>query len=173
MGGGRRIKLYIATSLDGHVARRDETIDWLFRDADYGYQDFYATVDTLILGRTTYDACLTFESFPYPDKRVLVLSRSRTGIDQNGAEYTAEEPFLLAHRLRAESGTDIWLVGGGEVVRSFMVANLVDEIDLFVHPILLGDGRPLFPAGFPETRLELCSTESFPSGLVRLSYKRT
>ena len=172
MGGGRRIKLYIATSLDGQVARRDETIDWLFRDADYGYRDFYASVDTLILGRATYDVCLTYDVFPYPDKRIVVMSRSRTGIDQNGAEYTAEEPFLLAHRLRGESGSDVWLVGGGETVRSFLVTNLIDEIDLFVHPILLGDGRPLFPAGFPETRLVHLSTETFPSGLVRLSYRR-
>jgi dihydrofolate reductase len=172
VGGGRKIKLYIATSLDGQVARRDETIDWLFTDADYGYSDFYASVDTLILGRATYDVCLTFDSFPYPGKRVLVMSRSRTGTDQNGAEYTADEPILLAHRLGAESGGDIWLVGGGEAVRSFLAANLVDEIDLFVHPILLGDGKPLFPAGFPETRLQLASTEAFPSGLVRLSYRR-
>lgn len=168
----RRVKLFIAASLDGYVARRDETIDWLFSDADYGYTDFYASVDTLIMGRNTYDVGLTFEQYPYPGKRVLVLSRTRSGLDQNGAEYTAEEPFELLHRLRAEPGDHIWLVGGGQVVRAFLAAGLVDEIDLFVHPILLGDGLPLFPAGFPEARLELTSSQSFPSGLVRMSYRR-
>ena len=168
----RKFKLFIAVSLDGHVARRDETIDWLFTDADYGYSDFHSSVDTLILGRSSYDVCLTFERYPYAGKRVLVLSQSRTGVDQNGAEYTAEEPFALAHRLRAEPGGDIWLVGGGQVVRAFLAANLVDEIDLFIHPILLGDGLPLFPAGFPETKLRLLSTEAYATGLVRLSYGR-
>lgn len=171
-GVARRMRLFIAASLDGYVARRNETIDWLFSDADYGYAEFYASVDTLVMGRNTYDVGLTFESYPYPGKRVLVLSRTRKGSDQNGAEYTAEEPFDLCHRLRTEPGGDIWLVGGGQVIRSFLAAGLIDDLDLFVHPILLGEGLPLFPAGFPETRLELTSTEAFPSGLVRLSYRR-
>jgi len=168
----RRIQLFIATSLDGLIARRDDAIDWLFTDADYGYDDFYAGVDTLVMGRNAYDVCLTFEHFPYPGKRVIVLSRTRTGADQNGAEYTAEGPFELAHRLRNEPGSGIWLVGGGQAVRSFLAANLVDALDIFVHPILLGEGLPLFPHGFPETRLALASSEAFASGLVRLSYVR-
>lgn len=173
MPAPRRVRLFVATSLDGCIARRNESVDWLFTDADYGYADFYASVDTLVLGRNTYDVCLTFEEFPYRGKRVIVLSRSRSGSDQNGVEYSREEPFDLVHRLRTEPGADIWLVGGGEVVRAFLAANLVDELDIFVHPILLGDGRPLFPAGFPETKLRLAASESFPSGLVRLRYTRT
>jgi dihydrofolate reductase len=168
----RRIQLFIATSLDGHIARRGDAIDWLLTDADYGYADFYASIDTLILGRNTYDVCLTFETFPYPGKRVIVLSRTRSGSDQNGVEYSAEEPFELAHRLRRETGANIWLVGGGQVVRSFLAANLVDDLDVFIHPILLGDGLPLFPTGFPETRLDLVSSQAFASGLARLSYRR-
>jgi len=168
----RKIRLFVASSLDAQIARRNDTIDWLISDADYGYADFYASVDTLILGRNTYDVCLTFEAFPYPGKRVIVLSRTRSGADQNGVEYTAEEPFEVVHRLRREPGGDIWLVGGGQVVRSFLAANLVDGLDIFVHPILLGDGLPLFPTGFPETKLALASSQSFPSGLVRLSYVR-
>jgi dihydrofolate reductase len=172
IGRARRLRLFVASSLDAYLARRDERLDWLFTDADYGYTDFYASVDTLIVGRRTYDVCLTFDVYPYAGKRVLVMSKSRNGVDQNGAEYTAEEPFELLHRLRATPGADLWLVGGGQTVRSFLAANLVDDIDLFVHPILLGDGRPLFPAGFPETKLRLASTEAYPSGLVRLSYER-
>lgn len=172
MRADRRLKLFIAVSLDGCLARRDERLDWLLDDADYGYNDFYASVDTLIVGRRTYDVCLTFDEYPYAGKRVLVLSRSRNGVDQNGAEYTAEEPFELVHRLRSAPGAHLWLVGGGQIVRAFLAANLVDDFDLFVHPILLGDGLPLFPAGFPQTRLDLVSTEAFPSGLVRLSYRR-
>jgi dihydrofolate reductase len=172
MSGARRVRLFIAASLDGHIARRNDTIDWLFTDADYGYAEFYASVDTLILGRNTYDVCLTFESFPYSGKRVLVMSRTRSGSDQNGAEYTADDPFELVHRLRKESGADIWLVGGGQVVRAFLAANLVDDLDIFVHPILLGDGLPLFPVGFPETKLALASSQPYESGLVRLTYSR-
>jgi dihydrofolate reductase len=168
----RRIQLFIATSLDGHIARRDDAIDWLFTDADYGYTDFYASIDTLVLGRNTYDVCLTFEKFPYPGKRVIVLSKTRNGSDQNGAEYSADEPFELAHRLRREAGGNIWLVGGGQVVRSFLAANLVDDLDIFIHPILLGDGLPLFPTGFPETKLVLAASQVYDSGLVRLTYSR-
>ena len=168
----RRIKLFIASSLDGCIARRNETIDWLFDDADYGYTSFYAGVDTLVMGRNTYDVGLTIDPYPYPGKQVMVLSKSRTGTDQNGATYVDREPFDVVHDLRSQEGGDIWLVGGGLTIRSFLAAGLIDEIDLFVHPILLGDGLPLFPHGFPETALELVSTESFASGLVRLSYRR-
>ena len=168
----RRLKLFIAASLDGYIARRDETIDWLFHDADYGYTTFYNGIDTLVMGRHTYDVGLTMDPYPYPGKRVIVLSRTRTGIDQNGATYTDKGPFELVHSLKSEPGSDIWLVGGGETIRAFLAAGLIDDLDLFVHPMLLGDGLPLFPAGFPETVLELASFEPYPSGLVRLSYRR-
>ena len=173
----RQVKLYVACSLDGYIARLDDSLDWLFspdEDGDgFGYDDFVASVDTLIMGRRTYDISVALGGPGYhEDRTTLVLSRSREGIADDGAIYTAEEPRLLVERLRANDGGDIWLMGGGQVVRAFLAASLVDEFDVFVHPILLGEGVPLFPAGFPETPLELRGSEVHPSGLLRLSYRR-
>ena len=172
----RRVKLYVACSLDGYLARLDDSVDWLFSpegDEDFGYGEFFASVDTLIMGRRTYDISLELGgSGFYEDRTILVLSRSRAGTAEDGAIYTDEEPRHLIDRLRSNDGSDIWLMGGGQVVRSFLVDSLVDRIELFVHPILLGEGIPLFPPGFPETDLALNESRSFENGLVHLSFTR-
>lgn len=173
----RTVKLYVACSLDGYIARLDDSLDWLFSPSEggdaYGYSEFFDSVDTLVMGRRTYDISVELGGAGYyEDRTVLVMSRTRTGIADDGAIYTAEKPGLLIERLRANQGGDIWLMGGGQVVRSFLAESLIDELELFVYPVLLGEGVPLFPAGYPETSLELRATESRPNGLVHLSYRR-
>ena len=168
----RSIKLYIATSLDGYIARRSGEIDWLFDDQDYGYSDFLATIDTMIMGRKTYEQVLTFGEYPYPDKKNYVVSNQLQGKPAPYAEFVeADQLKPLVEELRRSDGKDIWLVGGAQVIRFFMQHRFVDELILSIHPIVLGDGIPLF-LNDPqiETLFQLKAVKPFNSGLVQLSY---
>lgn len=166
----RRIKLFIASSLDGHIARPDGGIDWLFSDADYGYAAFYDSIDTVVMGRKTWDLSQSFGEYPYPGKAAVVFSRRRAGQRDSHARFVGDEigPFMRA--LRAQPGKDIWLVGGGELVREFLAAELIDDFIVSIHPRVLGAGLPLFPAPCRETRLRHVKTIPFESGLVQLHY---
>jgi dihydrofolate reductase len=167
---GRRVRLFIASSLDGFIAREDGAIDWLFTDADYGYTAFYDQVDTVVMGRRTYELSLSFGPDVYAGRAVYVFSRTRTGGVGDSATFVREGPAALVARLREAEGRDIWLVGGSMLVRDFLAAGMVDDLILSVHPILLGGGIPLFLPHPRETRLRLRRSEAFPSGLVQLVY---
>lgn len=165
------VTLFIAASLDGYIAGPDDDLSWLFTDADYGFSSFFAGIDTLIMGRGTYDVVRSFGDWPYEGKRTIVVSRSGdVNIDTDQTElYSADLPSLIA-RLGEESCDNVWLVGGGELVRSFLEQGLLDQITVSMHPILLGTGVPLFPGGFRRTMLMLRDTEVFDGGLVQLNY---
>lgn len=163
--------LFIAASLDGYIAGPDDDLSWLFTDADYGFSNFFKGVDTLLMGRGTYEVIRTFGEWPYPGKRTIVVSRSSgLEIETPATElYCGELPELLA-KLSDQECHRVWLVGGGELVRSFLEQGLLDEISVSMHPILLGKGVPLFPGGFRRTLLLLKDTKSFEGGLVQLNY---
>jgi len=163
--------LFIAASLDGYIAGPDDDLSWLFTDADYGFSSFYSGVDTLVMGRGTYDVVRSFGEWPYPGKRTVVVSRSsEVEIDTPDTElYSQDLPGLIEH-LESTERKKVWLVGGGELVRSFLEQELLDEITVSMHPILLGTGVPLFPGGFRRTMLLLKDTEVFDGGLVQLNY---
>jgi dihydrofolate reductase len=168
----RKLIVYIATSLDGYIARRDGSIDWLFEAEDYGYPGFLETVDTLLLGRHTYEQLLGFEPYPYSGKTVYVFSRARAGEQDAHATFVAPDPAAFLEALRTQPGKDIWLVGGAGLVADFQRAGLVDVWRIFVHPILLGAGIPLFAPDAPEQTLVLTGTCPYPDGLVELRYER-
>lgn len=168
----RRIKLYIAASLDGFIARPDGAIDWLATEGDYGYGPFYASIDTVVMGRKTYDTARSFGEYPYPDRAGFVFSRQRAGTVDENVTFVGGDVGEFADALRRRPGRDIWLVGGGELARSFFDRDLVDEIQLFVHPILLGSGVPLFPPRPGELRWRLLRSRAFPNGLVELHLAR-
>jgi dihydrofolate reductase len=168
----RRVQLFIATSLDGYIARPDGDIGWLFMDADYGYTRFYAGVDTVILGRKTYDLCRTFHQWPYLGKEAIVLSRLLAGKRTDHARFVDVQPTDLVHQLRQLPGKHLWLVGGGEVTRDFLSADLIDDFILTVHPVVLGGGIPLFLPQERPTWLKLANCQTFPSGLVQIHYRR-
>lgn len=168
----RRVKLFIACSLDGYIARPDGGIDWLFSDGDYGYREFYASVDTVVMGRKTYELSLSFGEYPYPGASAYVFSRRRAGERDAHAQFTGDEAGAFMRRLQAQPGRDIWLVGGGELVREFLNAGLIDDFIVSVHPVVLGAGLPLFPSPARETPLRHVKTLSFESGLVQLHYQR-
>ncbi len=163
--------LFIAASLDGYIAGPDDDLSWLFTDADYGFSRFFGGVDTLIMGRGTYEVIRTFGEWPYPGKRTIVVSRSsELKIETPETElYSGDLPELI-EKLSADDCKRVWLVGGGELIRSFLEQGLLDEISVSMHPILLGKGVPLFPGGFRRTLLLLKDTTVFDGGLVQLNY---
>lgn len=167
----RRIKLFIACSLDGYIARPDGAIDWLFADGDYGYSEFFASIDTVVMGRKTYDLSLSFGEYPYPGKTAYVFSRRRAGSRDAHAEFIGAPVGPFMRRLQQQPGRDLWLVGGGELVREFVNDDLIDDFIVSVHPIVLGAGLPLFPAPCRETPLRHVKTVAFDSGLVQMHYQ--
>jgi len=168
----RQVILFISTSLDGYIARTDGTIDWLFTDQDYGYAAFFSGVDTVIMGRKTYEQTLTFGKFPYAGKECFVFSRSPGRGSDDRVVFLNEDSAELVGRLRARPGKSIWLAGGAELVRDFALKDLIDTYVISVHPLILGAGIPLFRAPLPLLTLVLCDTTTFNSGLVQLTYTR-
>ncbi|MEO8033889.1 MAG: dihydrofolate reductase family protein [Acidobacteriota bacterium] len=165
----RRIILHIAASLDGFIAGPDGEIDWLFHDADYGMTEFFRSVDTAVMGRKTWDAAVAMGSPRFAGMQHYIVTRTPRPSDDPDVEFVGADVVALVSGLRATAGKDIWLVGGGEIVRMFLDANLIDEVVLSVHPIILGEGIPLFPTG-GRVPLKFEKAISFDSGLVQLSY---
>jgi dihydrofolate reductase len=168
-----RCSVFIATSLDGYIARPDGGIDWLsiveMPGEDYGYQEFFDSVDVLVLGRKSYDVVLGFPEWYYPGKRCIVLTH-RPAESRHGEEFYSGDVEALVRQL-GESGVRRIYVDGGEVIQQFLKAGLIDDMTLSVIPILLGSGIRLFAGGEPEQRLSLESSRSWPSGLAQLRYR--
>ena len=166
----RTVTLYIACSLDSYIAGTDGSVDWLFSDADYGYTAFLHSVDTIVMGRVTYDQLLTFGDYPYHGKEVFVVSRSKIGEKDQNVTFVGEDILEKIRDLRTGTGNGIWLVGGAHLIQLFVREHLIDDLIVSVHPIILGSGIPLFLQQPKPTWLELRGCTSYPSGLVQLSY---
>ncbi len=171
----RKVNLYIAMSLDGYIAGDNDNLDFLSLvqtpNEDFGYTEFTSTVDTVIWGRKTYDQVLSFGvDFPHKDKKVWVLSKSRTGKDEN-VEYFSNVPALIK-KLKKEEGKNIYCDGGSELVVELLKNSLIDTLIISVIPHLLGNGVRLFRDGRPEESLTFKRCITFPSGLVQLWYDR-
>ncbi|MBW4582165.1 MAG: dihydrofolate reductase family protein [Tildeniella nuda ZEHNDER 1965/U140] len=166
----RRIILFIAASLDGYIARPSGEVDWLFTDQDYGYTDFLANVDTVLMGRKTYEQVLSFGEFPYQEKQSYVFSNNPDFDASPHAKTVRSDVKAFVEELRATGGKNIWLVGGAALIHPFLEHALLDELVLSVHPILLGSGIPLFHEAAITTPLQFISSQSYDSGLVQLRY---
>lgn len=171
----RQVILYIAMSLDGYIAKDDDNLDFLSLverpGEDYGYTAFQKEVDTLIWGRKTYDKVLSFGiDFPHKDKKCYVLSRSRSGKDENVEFYNGEVKDLIAS-LKQQKGKHIYCDGGGEVVFALLQEKLIDKMIISVIPHLVGRGVRLFKDGRPEQHIRLTKSIAYPSGLVQLWYE--
>ncbi|MFA6289838.1 MAG: dihydrofolate reductase family protein [Opitutaceae bacterium] len=171
----KQVILYIAASLDGFIARRDGSVDWLPTPGaggeDYGYGAFLATVDTLLMGRKTYEQSLSFGPWPYGDRRCVVFSGTRGGQRDARAEFVDCDIAAFVRELKAEPGDGVvWLVGGAEIVAACLAGGVVDEIILTTVPMLLGEGIRLFPETSWSTRLHLQEGRSFPDGLLQQTY---
>jgi dihydrofolate reductase len=167
----RSIVLFIASSLDGYIARPSGEVDWLFTDQDYGYANFLAGVDTVLMGRKTYEQVLTFGEFPYQEKQCYVFSNNPDFDAAPHAEVVRADVKAFVEGLGRSQGKKIWLVGGAALIHSFIAHQLLDEMILFIHPILLGGGIPLFTEGFSTQTLKLTDHQSFDSGLLQITYR--
>jgi dihydrofolate reductase len=168
----RKVKYFVANSLDGFISRANGSVDWLFMDQDYGMSEFFASVDVAIMGRKTYDKMqeLTPGQTFSPTIREYVFSRTQPpGIVRN-TTFLNEPIASWLEGIRQRPGKDIWLVGGGELVRTFLLERLIDEIGLTIHPRLLGTGIPLFLPPYPETELQLVSCKEYETGLIQAFY---
>jgi len=172
----RKVILYIATSLDGYIAKPNDDLSFLSivqqEGEDYGYADFVKSVDTVILGRKTYDWVMTqVPEFPHADKISFIITRTaRPSIGKTNF-YTGKLKDLISKQ-KGEQGKNIFIDGGAEIVNELLKENLIDEFIISVIPILVGNGTKLFKDDRPELKLELVSTKQFEKGLTQLHYKR-
>jgi dihydrofolate reductase len=168
----RRLKAFIATSLDGYIAGRDGDLSWVFHDADYGREAFFAGIDTVLMGRRTYEASRSLERWPYPRRKTIVFTRSDDlPISTPDTVATSRTPAAVVSELRMHDGKDLWLAGGGVLLRACLDARLVDDVVVSIHPVLLGAGTPLFASGAAASCLTLVGDRRYPSGLMQLSYR--
>ena len=168
----REVSYFVACSLDGFIARMDESFDWLFTDDDYGFAEFYRSVDCVVMGRKTFDVSLNFVEYPYAGKQAYVFSRHLTDSPIAEAEFVTEDPARFVKKIKQQPGGRIWVVGGGEIAAGLLQAGLIDEMVLTVHPITLGQGVPLFERHGVETRWSVYSTRSYQNGLVQITYRK-
>lgn len=174
----RKIKLYIAISLDGYIAKSNGSIDWLDAvpnpdKSDYGYYSFYDSIDTTLMGNATYQQVRSFDiPFPYPDKTNFVFSQTPQK-DNSDVKFVYENVLKFVEDLKSQKGSDIWLIGGGSLNAFFLKHDLIDEMIVSIMPIILGSGIPLFASKDVEIPLNLKEVLSFESGVVQLVYQMT
>lgn len=171
----RKTVLYIAMSLDGYIAKPNDDLDFLSlvneEGQTYGYTGFIQTVDTVILGRKTYDKILSYGiSFPHADKQTFVITRTPRPDFDNVTFYSRSLKELVT-QLKEQAGKTIYIDGGAEVVNELMKENLIDEFIISIIPVFLGEGISLFKTGRPEETLELIYSSSYEKGLVQLHYR--
>jgi dihydrofolate reductase len=158
---------YVAASLDGYIARADGSLDWLEQGAvDYGFHPFMASVDAVVMGRATFDHVVNYGSWPYGDVPGWVLSGSGADPVFEQVTVTDAAPVEVLRAVRGAGRSKVWLVGGGRTVRAFLEASAVDRLAIYTIPILLGDGIPMFPAGFPESRWRPVGARVFENGVI-------
>lgn len=169
------LTLYIALSLDGYIAKSDGSVDWLSiaedPDEDYGYADFYASVDALLMGRHTCEQILSFGDWPYPDKPTYLVT-SQTLADQAHDIVPLDRPLPEAMKQMRQSHRHIWLVGGGQLASALHVAGEIDDYRLFQLPVTLGTGIPLFLPQAQETPLKTQTVRQYPRGVVEIHYQQ-
>lgn len=174
----RKISLFIAISLDGYIAKPNNDLSFLKivekEGEDYGYAKFTSAIDTLIVGRKTYDYVLKeigSSHYDNGERDIYVITRTPKPNKGRVTFYTGDIAELVK-KLKSENGKDIYCDGGAEVINELLKLDLIDEYIIFIIPILLGNGTRLFKDGRPEQLLELISSKSFDTGLMQLHYKR-
>lgn len=174
-----RCSVFIAMSLDGFIARRNGDIDWLTDTGDvngsedYGYKEFIDSVDTLVIGRNTYERVLTFKEWPYTGKRVVVLSSGSPEVPDHlsgSVEIMSSPPVELVHRLSEDGARHVY-VDGGKTIQGFLNAGLIQDLTITHIPILIGDGIPLFGKLDRDIRFQHIETKSYKSGFVQSKYR--
>lgn len=174
----RKLSLFIATSLDGYIAKPNNDLSFLKlvekEGEDYGYAAFSGTIDTIIIGRKTYDWVVKEIGAAHYDngnRDVYVITRTGKPAIGKTTFYTGDLAVLV-EKLKTSDGKNIYCDGGAEIINELLKHNLVDEFTISVIPVLVGAGTKLFNDGRPEQELELVNTKTFDTGLVQLHYRR-
>jgi dihydrofolate reductase len=183
MSARRKIIVSIATSADGYIARPNGDVEWLnrrLRTVDYGMREFYRTTDTILWGRRTYDWLLNFYKKKGKTKGLFdaklanyVFSRTPPKRAARGVEFVTEPVKVFAQRLRTTPDKHIWMMGGSGLIASFLDAGEIDEFDIHVIPVFIGEGIPLVGPRHRDVPLRLRSAKKYPDGVVRLRYEVT
>ena len=170
----RKIILGLGISLDGYIARPDGAVDFLFMPKDYSMGPFFKTIDTAFMGRKTYEVALRMGGGSVGSAGITsyVFSRTLPAGERNGVIFVNGTPKKAAEMVRKRKGKNIWLMGGGELGRDFLKEDLVDELYIGVVPVLIGEGIPLFPSGFPQREFRLLENKTFSRGMIALKYER-
>lgn len=174
----RKISLFIAISLDGYIAKPNNDLSFLKivekKGEDYGYAKFTSAIDTLIVGRKTYDYVLKEIGSSHYDngERDIYVITGTPKPSKGRVTFFTGDIAELVKKLKSENGKDIYCDGGAEVINELLKLDLIDEYIISIIPILLGNGTRLFKDGRPEQLLELISSKSFETGLMQLHYKR-
>jgi len=172
----RKVIVHIGTSADGYIARPDGDLEWLTsRPAPpgfYGMNAFMKSIDTMLLGRKTFEASLRLGAKFGGKNRTIVFSRQAPPANApSGVEFVSEAIGPFMNRLREQPGKDVWLMGGGDLIASFLDAHAIDEFVISMAPVFIGDGIPLIARRHRHVLLELISSERFEDGLVQLRYR--
>lgn len=177
-----RVSAFIATSLDGFIARSDGSIDWLTRanavlrgEEDSGYHEFMATVDAVVMGRNTFEQVMQFNSWPYDKKRVVVLSRQPLHFPESLSSnvlHSSDSPQTLVEHFASANVRHLY-VDGGKTIQSFLNAKVVTDLTITLIPVILGQGRALFGPLESDVPLIHTETRTFSFGFVQLRYNIT
>ena len=173
------IKLFIATTIDGFIAREGGSLDWLEEmpnpeGLDYGYGDFIADIDVVVMGRTTYEEILGFGvDWPYTNcDSFVVTSDKNYKVKTDKTEVLNCIDITIIDKIKSNSKKNIWIIGGGKLISEFINLSLVDEMTLSLIPIILGKGIKLFTNNPSESNFQLLDVKSFNTGIVNLRYKK-
>ena len=168
----RKVLLNLAVSLDGFIEGPNGEFDWCFTDQDYGMKTFLSRIDAVFIGRKSYEVVKKMGGEnPYPKLKNYVFSHTLEKVDADSILVSGDLEKEV-RTLTGQRGKDIWLFGGASLVTSFINANLVDELWLAVHPLLLGGGKPLFQEIRNRIHFSLKNTKSYSTGLVQLLYEK-
>jgi dihydrofolate reductase len=171
----RKIIVNIATSADGYVARTDGNLDWLTKrpapKGFYGLPRFSRSVDAKILGRKTYEVSLKLGASFKADEVHYVFSRKPPLSAPTGVQFVTEPIRSFADRIRKQTGKNIWMMGGGDIIGSFLDEDAIDEFIISVVPTFIGEGIPLMAPRHRDVPLKLRSSQEFPDGVVQLHYE--
>lgn len=170
----KKVILFIASSLDGFIAKKDGDISWLFTDQNYGYDEFMESIDSAVMGRKTYDFAVQYFNPPFPNIKNFVVTTQRNLYPTSSHDLifcSLDDVFNFVKT--GDTIKNVFLVGGTGIIADFINQKLLTDIVVSIHPIILGDGIPLFNGIKNEVNLTLKDSKSFNSGLVQLSYEVT
>lgn len=173
----RKTIIYIACSLNGKIAKLDGSVEWLEsipnpEKTDYGYTKFYKSIDTTIQGFKTYKQIIDWGiEFPYSDKKNYVFTRQEGLKNTENVDFISDQHVRFIQQLKEQEGKDIWVIGGGQINSLLLKENLIDELQVFIMPIIITDGIDLVGSLTNDIKLELIDSKSYSNGTSELRYR--